>query len=276
MAAESGINPILHVVDSYRFELPFGIEIPIPAPFTKFEILVLASAVTVFAAFTWVAKRIATGEPPRGRLWNFLEMVLLFIRDQVVRPSIGEHDYKRYLPFIWTVFFFILVMNLLGMVPFLGSATASLAVTIVLAAISFIVTHYNGIVANHGFRNYMKTFVPHIESKSLTMRFMKFCLFWMELLGVGIRGVVLAIRLFANMLAGHTALVVVLSFITMAAHAADAGSSQAQWFYLPITISSLAMVVMLSLLELFVACLQAFIFTFLTSIFIGLAIHPQH
>jgi F-type H+-transporting ATPase subunit a len=276
MPSESGFNPILHVVDSDEIDLFFGWKIHLPAPITKFEILILLSAVIVYVAFIWLAKRIATGEPPRGRLWNFLEMILLFIRDQVVRPSIGEHDYKRFLPFIWTLFLFILVMNLLGMIPFFGSATASLGVTIALAGMSFIIIHYNGIVANHGFMNYMRTFVPKIDSKSIPMQLMKGCLFLLELMGAGIRGVVLAVRLFANMLAGHTALVVVLSFITIAAQAADSGSSQAAWFYAPITLSSVVMVVMLNLLELFVACLQAFIFTFLTAIFIGLAMHPQH
>jgi F-type H+-transporting ATPase subunit a len=278
MASESGFNPIHHVVDDDKFEI-FKTEhgtIHLPAGITKFEVLVFLSAVIVAVTFIWLAKRIATGERPTGKLWNFLEMILLFIRDEVARPSIGEHDYKRFLPYIWTLFFFILVMNLLGIVPFLGSATASLAVTGVLAAISFIVIHYNGIVANHGFKNYMKTFVPQIDSTSLPMQFMKIGLFFLELVSAGIRGLILAVRLFANMLAGHTALVVVLSFIMMAGQAAEQGSSQAGTFFWPISIGSVVMVTALNLLELFVACLQAFIFTFLTAIFIGLAMHPQH
>jgi F-type H+-transporting ATPase subunit a len=279
MPAESGFNPILHVVDSHEIELPFGRHIDL-SPFTKFQILILVSAIIVFVAFAWLAKRVASGEPPRGRLWNFLEMILLFIRDQVVRPSIGEHDYKKFLPYIWTLFFFILVMNLLGMVPFLGSATASLGVTVALAGLSFVVIHYNGIVANHGFKNYMKTFIPHIDTNDPVMRYMgvpmMIGLFAIEVMGAIIRGVVLAVRLFANMLAGHTALIVVLSFIMIAGQAAEAGSSQANTFFWPIAIPSAVMVVLLSLLELFVACLQAFIFTFLTAIFIGLAMHPQH
>jgi len=278
MASESGFNPIHHVVDDDKFQIlntAHG-SIPLPNGITKFEILVFLSAAIVAVTFIWLAKRIATGERPTGKLWNFLEMILLFIRDQVARPSIGEHDYKRFLPYIWTLFFFILVMNLLGIVPFLGSATASLAVTGVLAAISFIVIHYNGIVANHGFRNYMKTFVPQIDSKSLPMRFMKFCLFILELVSAGIRGLILAVRLFANMLAGHTALVVVLAFIMMIGQAAAQGSSQAGMLFWPISLGSVLIVTALSLLELFVACLQAFIFTFLTAIFIGLAMHPQH
>ncbi len=282
MASESGFNPILHVVDAWEIELFETAHVGFHLPFgtTKFQLLILLSGLIVAIAFIWLARRIKSGEPPRGKLWNFLEMILLFIRDEVVRPSIGEHDYKRFLPYLWTLFFFILVMNLLGMIPFLGSASASLAVTIVLAGISFIVIHYNGIVANHGFLNYMKTFVPHVDTSDPVMKIMGppllVGLFFLEVLGALIRGVVLAVRLFANMLAGHTALVVILSFIMMAGQAAAAGSSQANMFFWPITISSVVMVTLLSLLELFVACLQAFVFTFLTAIFIGLAMHPQH
>jgi F-type H+-transporting ATPase subunit a len=283
MASESGFNPIHHVIDAKKFEFfeTAGNVVYLPLGITKFQILITLSALLVLVPFVWVARKIATGEPPRGRLWNFLEMMLLFIRDEVVRPSIGEHDYKRFLPFIWTLFFFILVMNLLGMIPFLGSATASLGVTGALAIMCFIVIHYNGVVGNHGFVNYMKTFIPHIDmGEGVVMKiigvFMMFGLFVLEVFGAFIRASVLAIRLFANMLAGHTALVVVLSFILMAGNAANAGSAQASTFFWPITISSVVMVVLLSFLELFVACLQAFIFTFLTAIFIGLAMHPQH
>jgi F-type H+-transporting ATPase subunit a len=273
MASPHAINPILHVADSDVIEIfpSAGLEIHLPKPITKFEVLVTLAAVIVFVAFRWLAGRVQTGERPQGRLWNFLEMILLFIRDQVARPSIGEHDYKRFLPYIWTTFFFILMLNLLGMVPFLGSATASLAVTGVLALISFIVTHYNGVVVNHGFVNYLKTFIPHLDTSNWVMWCMAAGLFLLELMGAGIRGLVLAVRLFANMLAGHTALVVVLSFIVMIGNS-DASSLTTAG----ITLGSVALLVLLSLLELFVACLQAFIFTFLTAIFIGLALHPQH
>lgn len=282
MASESGFNPISHVADSHEIEIfeSAHIAIHLPEPITKFHILIFLSGVIVLIAFTWLARRVATGERPRGKLWNFLEMILLFIRDQVARPSIGEHDYKRFLPFLWTLFLFILVMNLLGMIPFLGSATASLAVTGVLAGMAFVVIHYNGIVANHGFVNYMKTFIPHVDTSDPVMKIMGppllVGLFFLEVLGAIIRGLVLAVRLFANMLAGHTALVVMLSFIVMAGKAAADGSAQASTFFWPITLASVGMVTLLSLLELFVACLQAFVFTFLTAIFIGLAMHPQH
>jgi F-type H+-transporting ATPase subunit a len=280
MAAEA-FNPITHVADSHEFEIYEGFAFHLPFGITKFHVLVTLSALIVFVTFAWLAKRIQSGERPQGRLVNFLEMILVFIRDQVARPSIGEHDFRRFLPFLWTIFLFILVMNLLGMVPFLGSATANLAVTGVLAGISFIVIHYNGIVANHGFKNYMKTFIPHVDTSDPVMKVMGppllVGLFVLEVLGAIIRGVVLAVRLFANMLAGHTALVVVISFIMMIGNAVELNpSGKGELMFWGVSLSSVVVVVLLSLLELFVACLQAFVFTFLTAIFIGLAMHPQH
>ena len=290
MASEQHeFDPFAHVVDSDHFELfdTAGVAIHLPTynlpgvgPVSvKFLLMELIAAGLILWAFLWVARRIATGEPSRGRLWNFLEWVLLFIRDQVAKPAIGEHDYKRFLPYLWTLFLFILMMNLLGLIPFMASATACLAVTAALAVVSFVVIHYNGYVANHGFMGYMKTFVPHIETNDPVMKYMgppiKVGMFFLEVASAFIRAIVLAIRLFANMLAGHTVLFIILSFITMIGHAAVESSTAGTLFW-PITGVSVVMVIALTMLELFVACLQAFVFTFLTAIFIGLAMHPQH
>ena len=290
MASEKHeFDPFSHVVDSDHIELFDSAHVAIVLPTyelpgvgpvgTKFLIMQLIAAGLILWAFLWVAKRIATGQPPKGRLWNFLEWILLFIRDQVAKPALGEHDYKRFLPYLWTLFLFILVMNLLGMVPFMASATASLAVTGALALVAFIVIHYNGYVANHGFMGYMKTFVPHIDTNDPVMKYMgpplMVGMFFLEILGAFIRALVLAVRLFANLLAGHTVLFIILSFIAMIGHAAHT-SGTANTLFWPITGVSILMHVALSVLELFVACLQAFVFTFLTAIFIGLAMHPQH
>lgn len=283
MAAENeAFDPFGHVADADKFEV-FGTAhhdswlhaVPLPKGVTKFMVIELLAAGLIVWAFVWVARKIATGQPPRGKLWNFLEWVLLFIRDQVARPALGEHDYKRFLPYLWTTFLFILVMNLIGMIPFMGSPTASLAVTGALALVAFVVIHYNGIVANHGFVGYLKTFIPHIDMNDPIMKWLGppilVGMFFLEILGAFIRAIVLAVRLFANMLAGHTVLVIILSFIMFAAKAGAGPVVVAG-----VTVSSVALVLALSLLELFVACLQAFVFTFLTAIFLGLAMHPQH
>jgi F-type H+-transporting ATPase subunit a len=294
MAGEAfKIDPFGHVADSHHIHLFEGLTIHLPTRedlpaflqpifpegITKFMLLMLVAAAIIVAVFIPLARRIATGQPPRGRLDNFLEWTLTFVRDQVARPGIGEHDYKRFLPFLWTLFLFVLLMNLMGMVPFLASATASLAVTGALALVSFFVIHYNGIKANHGFLGYLKTFVPPIDTNDPVMKYLgppiKVMMFFLEILSAFIRAIVLAVRLFANMLAGHTVLFIILSFVTMAGHAAY-NSAVADTLFWPITGASVLMCVALSLLELFVACLQAFVFVFLTAIFIGLAMHPQH
>lgn len=290
MAAETHeFDPFAHVVDSDHIEIFDTAHVTIHLPTynlpgvgpvgTKFLMMELICAGVILWMFLWVAKRIATGQPPKGRLWNFLEWVLLFVRDQVAKPALGDHDYKRFLPYLWTLFLFILFMNLLGLIPFMASATACLAVTAALALVSFIVIHYNGLVANHGFTGYMKTFIPHIETNDPVMKIMGppllVGMFFLEILSAFIRGIVLAIRLFANMLAGHTVLFIILSFIAMIGHAAT-DSTTANYLFWPITGVSVAMNLALGMLELFVACLQAFVFTFLTAIYIGLAMHPQH
>ena len=289
MASEKApLDPISHVADPAAghwelFETAHEEStlhhLHLPGFVSKFMVLELIAAVLIVWGFLWVSRKIAKGDVPRGKLWNFLEWVLLFVRDQVAKPAIGEHDHKRFLPYLWSLFLFILVMNLMGLVPFLGSPTASMAVTGALALVAFVVIHYNGFVGNHGFMGYMKTFVPQIEANDPVMKVLgppiQVGMFFLELLGALIRAVVLAVRLFANMLAGHTVLFIILSFITMIGHAAN-DSSTGEVIIWGVSATSIVVVLGLSILELFVACLQAFVFTFLTAIFIGLAMHPQH
>jgi F-type H+-transporting ATPase subunit a len=251
----------------------------LPPWLSKFMILETICAIIVLAVFIPMARRIARGDVPRGRLAHFVESILIFIRDEVAIPTIGEHDYKRFLPLLWTIFVFVATMNLFGMLPFMGSPTASLAVTGALALVSFVVIHYNGIKSNHGFGQYIKTFKVHLDREGKLLQIMapviEFGVFWLELATAFIRGIVLAIRLFANMLAGHTTLFVVLSFIGMVGLAVDQ-SLMSGGFFWPVTIVSILTQVALSLLEIFVGLLQAFVFVFLTATFIGMAMHPEH
>src|SRR5262249_17883817 len=182
-------------------------------------------------------------------------------------PSIG-HDADMFVPFLWTLFVFILFCNLMGMFPFLGSPTASITVTGALALISFFVIHGSA-VAKMGFGHYLKSYIPHIEVPLGMGYFLIPMIVIIEVMGNFIKAFVLAVRLFANMLAGHTVLAVILLFIVLAKDAA-------MLLFWPITAASVLGVVALSLLELFVAFLQAFIFTFLTALFLGSTLHPQH
>jgi len=292
------LDPVAHVLDH-----------PIPglAPVTKHQLLVVVSALAVAVPYTMLARRVADGTPPRGRFWNFLEMLLLFIRDEVARPNIsgGHHDHHdhrepggggtpahaspgettaphdaaptrhyadRYLPFLWTLFLFILVSNLLGMLPFLGSPTADISVTLVLAALVFLVIHGSAVI-KLGLPGYALSFVPRLEADNLPMRlflwvFVVPLITVIEVLGAVIRAAVLAIRLFANIFAGHVALGVIILFAV--------ASPTLGGFSPGGTLVAVLMGTALSLLELFVAFLQAFVFVLLTSIFLGMQLNPEH
>src|SRR5262249_11820156 len=146
-------NPVEHVMDADHFHL-FDVlnpkHIPVPAPFTKFIILELIAAGLVMAIYIPLAKRMQSGEPPRGWWDNCFEVLVVFVREDVAKPAIGEHDADKFCPFLWTMFLFILFNNLLGLVPFGGSATASISVTAALALCVFFAIHGSA-VAKMGF-----------------------------------------------------------------------------------------------------------------------------
>jgi F-type H+-transporting ATPase subunit a len=283
------VDPFAHVSDNPHFEifesaglvvdLPmftlFGTEVP-----TKFLLLITICALGVGAAMIWLGQKMKNGDTPKGYLWNSLESLLFFVRDRIARPGVGEHDADKYLPYLTTLFLFIFAMNLIGMLPFMASPTAAITVTGALALISFIVIHSSGIKEN-GFDGYLKTFIPHIHLEGgPAMQFMgKAIVFGMAILEYAtafIRAGVLAVRLFANMLAGHTVLFMILFFIALVDHPAYKIEVAKDWMYFGVVPFSVLLVTALSLLELFIAGLQAFVFTFLTAVFIGLAKHPAH
>jgi F-type H+-transporting ATPase subunit a len=260
-----------HVKDAPAFHFPGGWHPHLPEIYglqiTKFMVLEVIAALLMILLFVPLARRIRTGRPPRGRLWNLLEVFLVFLRDEVVRPSIGQKEGDRFLPFIWTIFFFVLFCNLLGMLPWAGSPTGALSVTAALALMTFLTVLAAGMVA-HGPIGFWTGMVPHVELPLVMSIFLKPMLLVIEVAGLFIRHAVLAVRLLANMFAGHLVLAVILGFITATANAYIL-------VWLGVTAGSLLGAVALSLLELFVAFLQAYIFAFLSALFIGMAVH-QH
>jgi F-type H+-transporting ATPase subunit a len=239
------------------------------APFdlsvTKFMLLEIIVAVLMVAFFIPLARKIADGSPVKGKWANLLEAMLVFIRDEVARPVIGKHDADRFLPFLWTMFFFVLICNLIGLVPWAGSATGALGTTFTLAMITFGVVLFTG-MARQGFMGFWKSLVPHMELPLVLAIFLIPMIFVLEFVGLLIKHVVLAVRLLANMVAGHLVLAVLLAFILASA------SHGAIFAVAPAAIAGAAA---LTLLELFIAFLQAYIFTFLSALFIGTAIHPH-
>ncbi len=265
---------IEHLKDSGVLHLPRGWDVSIPQPFeavgiplhlTKFMVLELVAAVLMVAIFVPLARRIATGERSRGRFWNMFEVMVLFIRDQVARPAIGRHDADRFLPFLWTLFFFILMLNLIGLVPWGGSATGAIGVTGTLAIITFVTVVGTGI-AKFGPVRFWLGQVPHMEVPFVMGLFLRPMIFVIEVFGILIKHSILAVRLFANMFAGHLVLAVIVGFI--------AATAQTLLWYGVMPASVLGAVA-LSLLELMVAFIQAYVFTFLAALFIGMAVH-QH
>jgi F-type H+-transporting ATPase subunit a len=218
-----------------------------------------------------------SGDTPKGKLWNLLEALVYFVRDKIARPALGDAA-RPYIPFLTTLFLFIFLCNLFGMIPFLPSPTAHIYVTGALAVVTFFVIHISGIHEN-GVGPYLKTFIPHIEVESAFIKYpLMIGMAVLEYLTAFIRAIILAVRLFANMLAGHTVLFMILFFIKLVAdpvYQIDFAKDK-EWLYWPVSIFSVIMVTALSLLELFIAGLQAFVFTFLAAIFIGLAKHPPH
>jgi F-type H+-transporting ATPase subunit a len=181
-----------------------------------------------------------------------------------------HHLADKYVPLLWTLFLFILVCNLLGMIPFLGSPTASISVTAVLAGIVFLVITASALM-RLGPVGYVKSFIPTLKADNLPMQifltvFIVPMIAVIEFLGSILRAAILAIRLFANLFAGHVALGVILAFAIGANGALSYGGG----------LAAVVLGTALSALELFVAFLQAFVFTLLTSIFLGMQLNPEH
>ena len=127
------IDPFAHVVDSSHIEFFGGMELHgleyhggIPL---KFILFITAAAIVVGGSMIWIGQKMKDGDPPLGKLWNLIESLLFFVRDKIAIPGIGEHDARKYIPYLTSLFLFIFVMNLMGMVPFMGSPTASIMVT---------------------------------------------------------------------------------------------------------------------------------------------------
>jgi F-type H+-transporting ATPase subunit a len=182
-----------------------------------------------------------------------IESMVLFIRNEVAIPNLGHHG-ERYVPFILTLFFFILFANLLGLIPYGSTATGNISVTATLAIMTFIVVEIAGMRAQG--IGYLNTIFYWNKDLPLIMRVpMFFIMTPVEIIGKFTKPFALAIRLFANMTAGHIVVLALIGLIFL--------------FRGPLSTAPFLMAVAIMMLELFVACLQAFIFSLLASVFIG-------
>jgi F-type H+-transporting ATPase subunit a len=230
--------------------------LPLDLSITKNVLMMMLSVIILLWVFLSLAKaykKMGISEP-RG-LAGFIEPVIVFIEEDVAIPNIGEDKYYRYMPYLLTIFFFILLNNLMGLIPFFpfgANVTGNIAVTMVLAVFTFIITTFSG---NRGYWQ-------HIFNTPGVPVWLAPIMIPVEIIGMFTKPFALMVRLFANITAGH---IIVLSLISMI------------FIFKSIFMSvpSLVMVIFMDSIELLVAFLQAYIFTLLSALFIGLAM-PEH
>ena len=207
-----------------------------------------------------IAKKYKQGEgvnsAPKGTQ-SLLEPVINFIKDEVAKPNLG-HKYQKYLPYLLTVLFFILINTLVGLIPGTANVTGNIAFTMVLALISFIVILFSS----------NKHYWGHIVNPSVQVG-IKPILIIVEILGIFTKPFALMIRLFANMIAGHIIIICLISLIFIF----GAMSKTAGWGFSPL---SVAFVIFIYFIEILVAFLQAYIFANLTAVFVGQAFEGGH
>ena len=227
---------------------------PLDFSITKSIFFVIAVSLLMLFMFSKIAKSYKNSAIPTG-MGRFLEPLILFVRDDMAIPNIGEKHYKKYMSYLLTIFFFIWIINLLGLTPLGVNVTNNIAITFVLAIMTYLFTTFT---AN---KNYWK----HIFWMPGVPVPMKILLAPIELLGTIIKPFALMIRLYANITAGHIVLMSILGMMVIANN--WLGSSL-----------SFVLAFVLSLLELLVAALQAYIFTMLSSLYFGMAVeeHDEH
>jgi len=219
-------------------------------------------ALTVFVwVMLVVAKKYKRGEgvktAPRGSQ-SLLEPIITFVRDEVAKPNLG-HKYEKYLPYLLTLFFFILINNLFGLIPGSANVTGNIAFTLLLGVISFVVIIFSS----------NRHYWGHIFNPPGVPLGVKFILVPVEFLSFFIKPFALIIRLFANMVAGHIIIICLISLIFIFGQL----NQYAGW---GTTIISIAFTVFIYMIEVLVAFIQAFVFTLLTSVFVGQAFEGEH
>ena len=238
----------------WTFHLPeielFGVDLSI----TKHVLMLWLAALLVLFVFRFGLKW--NNLAPRGVLTGLFEPIVAFVRDEIVYINFGKKG-KPFVPYFLSLFFFILFMNLLGLIPLFSTATSNITVTATLAAVTFSLIHVVGMI-KHGPVRHFLNFVPPGVPLWITP-----ILFPLEIIGTAGKSVALAIRLFASMTAGHIVILAFLGLIIVL-----------QSYF--VSIFSIPFALFIYILEIFFAFLQAFIFTFLSSMFISMTFHGEH
>ncbi len=250
-----------HITDSNTLELPLLGEIHLPQihvmgydiSITKHVVMMWFASLILIAIFGVAFRR--PQMVPRG-LANFFEFLISYLEEDILKPYLGKQS-RKYAPYLLTAFFFILTCNLLGLVPMGATATGNISVTASLAILTFIMVQIAGI-RSHGLFGYLKGFIP----PDLPL-FILPLMIPVEIIGLLTKHVALAIRLFANMIAGHVVIFALMSLIF----------TFRNWIIGGVTLGGILFV---SLLEVLIALIQAYIFTILSAVFISMAIYQEH
>jgi F-type H+-transporting ATPase subunit a len=231
----------------------FGIDLSI----TKDIFFLWVAAVILVILLFFISRGYKKSLIPKG-ITNLFEIMIIFVRDEVVRPAIGK-GYEAFMPYMLSLFFFILFVNMFGLIPTpnLVVPTGNIGVTASLALISFIAIQIGGI-RNLGFFHYLKSLVPKGMPGWIIIIMIP-----LEVLGLFTKPFALCIRLFANMIAGHIVIFSLLGLIFI----------MRSIYVSPVAVG---FTLFIELLEILIAFIQAYIFTMLTALFIGMAMHPEH
>ncbi|HDS73954.1 MAG TPA: ATP synthase F0 subunit A [Firmicutes bacterium] len=268
------VDPIHHVVDANYLEIPwpnahlakkiylptlvtvhFTDDVQIELAITKHVVVMWIVAILLIVFVTGIGRKASADKAPTGTV-NFLEVFVVWMRDNVTVPAMGPHWGRKLLPYFLTVFFFILSGNLFGLIPYSATFTGNLAVTAAMASTSFILIQAIAI-REAGFGGWIKHLTAGVHPALWPI------MIPVEFLGLFTKPFALAVRLFANMSAGHIVIVSLLGLIFIFGHVAVAGLS-------------VPFAVFIYLLEILVAFIQAFIFTMLTAVFTGMGVHSHH
>ena len=263
--AEENLGDFLthHISNSYEWHPVPGVRIPLPhwqifgidMGISQHVLMMLIAGGLLILLFALGGRR--KNNAPTSKLGHALEALVLYIRDEVVEPNLGKKESPKWLPFFLTIFFFFLTLNLISLIPGFTAATGNVNFTATMALIVFLVYNLAG-MAHNGPIHYLVNVVP----KGVPL-FVLPIIALIEFMGLFTKAVALCIRLFANMTAGHILILSLTGLIIVF-----------KSYY--VAIGFLPMTLFIYLIEVLVAFLQAYIFTLLSALFVGMAIHQEH
>jgi F-type H+-transporting ATPase subunit a len=240
--------PVLHLPTGWKL---FGVDVSI----TQHVLMMLIAGGLLILAFASASRR--KNGAPVSRLGHALEALIIYVRDEVVEPNLGKKETPRWMPFFLTLFFFFLTLNLISLIPGFSAATGNVNFTATMAVMIFIVYNLAGIIHNGPVH-----YVVNIFPKGVPWPIM-IIIIPIEIMGLITKAFALCVRLFANMTAGHILLLSLTGLIIV---------FKTAW----VALGFIPMTLFIYLIEVLVAFLQAYIFTLLSALFVGMAIHQDH